>query len=163
MDRVATKTAWLQVIRDFITQAGAFDMYKSQRISPVVYLHLQKLLETPRWKEGEKQVTGTSCVSAPEGAVLPFFCSKADCFHRRWRFSLASCHSNSDGMSGGGVSLALRSLFFLPDRRCEVWLSAGCALGGGRRSAFDAAEETLEGLRSDEARSRRCLFHLRQH
>lgn len=67
------------------------------------------------------------------------------------------------GCRGGGVSLALRSLFFLPDRRCEVWLSAGCALGGGRRSAFDAAEETLEGLRSDEARSRRCLFHLRQH
>lgn len=62
-----------------------------------------------------------------------FFCSKADCFHRRWRFSLASCHSNSDGMSGseGGGSLALRSLFFLPDRRCEVWLSAGCALRGG--------------------------------
>lgn len=59
----------------------------------------------------------------------------------------------------GGVSLALRSLFFLPDRRCEVWLSAGCAL----RGAFDAAEKTLEGLRSDEARSRRCLFHLRQH
>lgn len=48
-------------------------MYKVKEILPLCTCTLQKVLEMPRWKEGEKQVIGLSCMSAPEGAVAPCF------------------------------------------------------------------------------------------
>lgn len=87
-------------------------MYKGKDILPLCTCTLQKVLEMPRWKAGEKQVTSLSCMSAPEGAVAPCFPPPDQIVFICDGASFSPVAMATVGVGRGGVSLALRSLFF---------------------------------------------------
>lgn len=119
-------------------------MYKVREILPLCTCTLQKVLEMPRWREGEKQVTGLSCASTLEGAVAPRFPPPEQIVFIGDGASSSAVAIATEGRRGrreGRVSLALRSLVFL----CLTeGVRCGRLRGVGGGSAFEAAEKTLE-------------------